>query len=850
MIRDEPAALWKWRLLLVMATAVSIVALMLSARLRIDTNIVELFPDSPVAQDYRNFLERFGGFEKIYIVVSTSEEASGETNPEAWSEVESGITENLADAAEYLAALLEESDWIGSTRYGLTEEDERFIFEAVLPRAPLLLDENRLRTHLQRLDADAVRERVRNFKPRMAGPMFGLESRLIAADPFGFAESLDMVSRANQRLPIDPVLEVFLSPDRRKVLVIVTPNVPELDSVIGRRLMLELEGAFRQVKKEYGDTLSFEAVGGPLYAAQYDRIIRRDLIRTVLGSSLFITLVLMLYFRGPRIPVSLVTAVVAGVVWTAALFTITSGKLSLVGISFAAILIGLGIDYGIHGAQAFRVGLIDGHEPRSAMRLAFRKVGPAIIASAVTTSAAFLVLALARLGPVRELGYLVATGVLAILAASVSIGASLLVIQSSTRRGRVLLASPGLLWNSVGRFVERLTEATVRRRRVVLIVATVITVVAAWGITRVEFDADLGSFRPVNRLAARTEQILLESFALGSDGFNVVVQGRDLSQALSQANRAKRILKDAVGDGGSVVSPSDFLVGDRPEGVRRTILEAGLTPSILSTLRDEMKREGFNLAAFAGSLEVLDALASGADVPPVPDESWPDWLRQLIHTEKDRTFLAIQVTPGEGGWSSGPPQSLVDAIREELPTAAVTAAPMLGRELQQLVGHEFRRLAGWCLLIVGVMVLLSFRGDVRSSLLALVPVVVGCVWLLGICGLVGLRINLFSVTAAPLLLGIGIDDGLHALHGVRAHGGLLRSVQRVGPAMTITTLTTCAGFGSLVFSRLPALRTGGLLIALGTLLCLATSLVLLPALEGLLQRRSRGHGSQPDSSST
>lgn len=850
MIRDEPAALWKWRLLLVMATAVSIVALMLSARLRIDTNIVELFPDSPVAQDYRNFLERFGGFEKIYIVVSTSEKASGETNPEAWPEVESGITENLADAAEYLAALLEESDWIGSTRYGLTEEDERFIFEAVLPRAPLLLDENRLRTHLQRLDADTVRERVRNFKPRMAGPMFGLESRLIAADPFGFAESLDMVSRANQRLPIDPVLEVFLSPDRRKVLVIVTPNVPELDSVIGRRLMLELEGAFRQVKKEYGDTLSFEAVGGPLYAAQYDRIIRRDLIRTVLGSSLFITLVLMLYFRGPRIPVSLVTAVVAGVVWTAALFTITSGKLSLVGISFAAILIGLGIDYGIHGAQAFRVGLIDGHEPRSAMRLAFRKVGPAIIASAVTTSAAFLVLALARLGPVRELGYLVATGVLAILAASVSIGASLLVIQSSTRRGRVLLASPGLLWNSVGRFVERLTEATVRRRRAVLIVATVITVVAAWGITRVEFDADLGSFRPVNRLAARTEQILLESFALGSDGFNVVVQGRDLSQALSQANRAKRILKDAVGDGGSVVSPSDFLVGDRPEGVRRTILEAGLTPSILSTLRDEMKREGFNLAAFAGSLEVLDALASGADVPPVPDESWPDWLRQLIHIEKDRTFLAIQVTPGEGGWSSGPPQSLVDAIREELPTAAVTAAPMLGRELQQLVGHEFRRLAGWCLLIVGVMVLLSFRGEVRSSLLALVPVVVGCVWLLGICGLVGLRINLFSVTAAPLLLGIGIDDGLHALHGVRAHGGLLRSVQRVGPAMTITTLTTCAGFGSLVFSRLPALRTGGLLIALGTLLCLATSLVLLPALEGLLQRRSRGHGSQPDSSST
>ena len=111
-----------------------------------------------------------------------------------------------------------------------------------------------------------------------------------------------------------PGLEVFLSPDRRKVLVVATPSVPELDSVTGRLLMSDLEGAYRRVKEEYGDALAFEAVGGPLYAAQHDSMIRRDLIRTVLGSSFAITLLLMLYFRGPRIPLSLVTAVVAGVV--------------------------------------------------------------------------------------------------------------------------------------------------------------------------------------------------------------------------------------------------------------------------------------------------------------------------------------------------------------------------------------------------------------------------------------------------------------------------------------------------------------------------------------------------------
>jgi predicted RND superfamily exporter protein len=840
--REQHVTLRKWTLLFIAAATVSILALSLSTRLRLDTNIVDLFPDSPVAQDYRSFLDRFGGFEKIYVVVSTSEAVGSERDSE--------IAENLADAAEYLATLLEESEHIGSTRCGFTEEDERFMFEAVLPRAPLLLDEARLRKHLQGLDEEAVRTRVRDFKPRMSGPMFGLESRLIAADPLGFAGSLDLISRDSQQLPIDPVLEVFLSPDRRKVLVVATPSVAELDSTTGHQLTLELERAYQLVGQEHGDTLSFAAVGGPLYAALYETIIRRDLIRTVTGSSLLITLVLMLYFRGPRIPLSLVIAVVAGVLWTAAAFAITSGRLSLVGISFAAILIGLGIDYGIHGAQAFRAGLIEGHEPHNAMGRAFRKVGPAIIASAGTTSAAFLVLALARLGPVRELGYLVATGVLLILAASVSIGAALLVIQSSTRRARQILASPGLLWNSVGRFVERLTEISGKRRRRVLLAASVVTVMAAWGLARVEFDADLAGFRPIDLQVERTEQTLLKDFSLGSDGFNVVVQGSDLSEALVQAERAKQILHEAVGSAGSIVSPSDFLASDRPDAKRRALLEAALTPSTLSALRDEMSREGFNLAAFTPPLEVLDALASGADMLPVPYDSWPDWLQQLVYTEAGETFLAIQVTPGEGRWAGGPPQSLIDEIQRELPTAAVTAAPLLGRELEQLVSEEFRRLAGWCLLIIGIAVLLSFRGNLRFSFLALVPVVIGCVWLLGICGWIGIRINLFSVTAAPLLLGIGIDDGLHALHGVRAHGGLLRSIQRVGPAMTITTLTTCVGFGSLGLSRLPALRTGGLLIALGTLLCLVTSLVLLPALAGVLGRRAGGTAGQDDASST
>ena len=98
--------------------------------------------------------------------------------------------------------------------------------------------------------------------------------------------------------------------------------------------------------------------------------------------------------------------------------------------------------------------------------------------------------------------------------------------------------------------------------------------------------------------------------------------------------------------------------------------------------------------------------------------------------------------------------------------------------------------------------------------------------MLGLCGLAGVPLELLSLAVAPLLIGIGNEDGLHALHGATVHGGLTPALRRVGPAIALTTLTTAIGFGSLVFSRVPALRSGGVLVAAGTLLCLAATLLL------------------------
>jgi len=148
------------------------------------------------------------------------------------------------------------------------------------------------------------------------------------------------------------------------------------------------------------------------------------------------------------------------------------------------------------------------------------------------------------------------------------------------------------------------------------------------------------------------------------------------------------------------------------------------------------------------------------------------------------------------------------------------------------------------LIAVFAVVIVSFRGSVCDSLVALTPVVIGSICLLGFWGYLGRPIDLITLVVMPILLGIGIDDGLHAVHGTRGTSphSLADSVSIAGRAMTLTTLTTCVGFGSLMLSHVPGLRSGGALITAGVVVCLVATLVVLPAWDraASIIRRSTG----------
>jgi len=145
------------------------------------------------------------------------------------------------------------------------------------------------------------------------------------------------------------------------------------------------------------------------------------------------------------------------------------------------------------------------------------------------------------------------------------------------------------------------------------------------------------------------------------------------------------------------------------------------------------------------------------------------------------------------------------------------------------ITEGFYETVGVGALLVLVILLAHFR-RMPTALLASMPLALGILWTLGIQGWFDIPFNFANLVAIPLVIGVGIDDGVHLVHRARLqgmtdiHAVLLRS----GRAILITSLATVAGFGSLIFSAHRGMASLGTLLVIGVVACLVASIVVLP----------------------
>jgi len=158
-----------------------------------------------------------------------------------------------------------------------------------------------------------------------------------------------------------------------------------------------------------------------------------------------------------------------------------------------------------------------------------------------------------------------------------------------------------------------------------------------------------------------------------------------------------------------------------------------------------------------------------------------------------------------------------------------TGTTIFAQALLDAAGRALRQCSLLVFGAIAFLLFLDFRRPV-PALLALVSVMVGVIWMLGIMKIVGWQYNPINITAVPLMLGIGIDNGVHIVHRFRESGGDIKeALVTSGRAVAVSSLTTIAGFACLLFSTHRGLVSLGQLMTLGVGCCLVASLTVLPA---------------------
>jgi hypothetical protein len=231
--------------------------------------------------------------------------------------------------------------------------------------------------------------------------------------------------------------------------------------------------------------------------------------------------------------------------------------------------------------------------------------------------------------------------------------------------------------------------------------------------------------------------------------------------------------------------------------------------------------------------------------PVALDDLTPDMLaRYQGHSRKE--FL-VTIFPRFDLWKSQDNlNTFVEGV-EQIEPGAVGIGPLFHTMMDQFT-EDGVQVSLYALGAIFLLLLIDFR-KLHTVILALLPLALGGVILFGTMALFGIKINFMNYFALPLILGIGIDDGVHIIHRYRRERDLAaagkavgegspmeRTLSRTGRAVMLTSITTGIGFASMLFARMQGFASMGLSLTIGVVACFLTSTLLLPALIKVLER--------------
>jgi predicted RND superfamily exporter protein len=809
------------------------IAFLLTGRLRFDPNFLKLFPagKGPIKL-YMENLQEAGTFDLLFILLEKKEGVDAQRLIESGREISENLKRLEIDGKRAFKTVrfqkIEEEDLEGA----------KPTLSLFLTHPYLFVDQEDIPKLKEKWSEEGIKKQVRKNKATLISHASFAMKDFIQMDPFEIRWLfMEKWKQGMKGLEFDESNNFFLSKDQGSLLIITEPERPATDLSFSKSLMEALEKSISLSPSAQDKSVKVSLTGAHPIAMAESKILRFDM-QSSLISSLILVLILFLYVY--RRWITLLFAglpLFGGIQLTMGIASITIGSLNILTSAFAAILVGLGIDFAVHIYDRYHQERASGADISSAVETTLTQTGRGIWTGAFTTIFAFAVLFFSRVQGIVELAFLVSVGLLCALLCIYFVLPSFLVWMDKRKKPYPYTPLQTFRFKKLSSILERNPLSSF----FLLIAITLFFLFFAF---RIEVERDFRNLRPKEIESLQVFERMARAFGGRKLEAITIHEGKDLSSLLSKEEAIVRVFEKYQKNGkvDSFVSVSQFISSpEKQREVVRTIQGSMDLEKVRKNFVKELNENGFEVSGFQPFIRGLEELEKGKEKIYPPETLMASLnqgplkkgLENLLAKRGESYKMVSHLYYQKGKLS-------LEQLEKELQGVSITGAEKVESEILRIVEEDLFFLTPIAFLIVLILVFLHFRRW-RTTLVTLMPLVMGLVWMAGAMSLFGIRINFVNAVILPMIIGMGIDNSVHLMHrflegGGRDAGHALRST---GRAMAMCSLTTMLGFGSLATARYQALSTMGWVTILGIGFCLIAALCFLPTLLILWEQKRR-----------
>ncbi|GAB4290083.1 MAG: RND family transporter [Myxococcota bacterium] len=605
----------------------------------------------------------------------------------------------------------------------------------------------------------------------------------------------------------------YLDPHNRVVALLAKPATLSTDLNFSRKLVNQVRGVVSSL-----DLSSYPPSMRIVYAGNFTKKVdQQELIQRDLAVSSTIALLLVLFYlafhfrRFAAIPLMLLPLII-GLIWiygfAAWLFTSLNILTGFIGV----ILLGLGIDHGIHLLGRFEPEWARRDSAEEALKKTFSHTGRAVIIAGLTTTIGFAGLGFSEFRAFKEFGVLAAVGMIFIVTSYTLCLPALLGVL--TRFG----------WHPRKRGEETESYYALwlpRHSKVVFITTLIIFHILFLFIPRIDFNYDTRSLAASHLESFRMDHTIDSLLGHSQTPVVVLTENEEEERKVADALRKKQ---DELGKNSTIdfVAAGSDLVPPRQEeklGAMREIRDA-----IDGINKGWLKKDDVNK---------LDKLREMTLAEPFSTRDLPEQVKRLFYgaSDKDKegfVLIYASVDLSDGSVVSDFAREVRGISLDNGKSVSAAGEAMIVADIFDMVRREGPPVLVMVIILV-IITMWLLLGSFKAMLVAIAPAILTLLGTLGLIPLVNQELNYLNVVMVSALVGIAVDGGIHIVTQHLEGAEMPYILDTTGRAIAGSILTTIFGFGALFLADHHGLNTLGALAVLGLTVNFIACLVWLPS---------------------